>query len=308
MRSSSQVRIVLSTLAVAGFAACGGDTPGITDPPVGGNDSASVTAATNTLLTQMNDAMDAMNQALNAGGVMTGFRLATALAVAGTSSDVGAVEKAPPPDAAKCSFDSVTVRHSCPNHTLANGVVISTWFQFLDAANVPHQHPDTATTVAIRRFVERSGVVTSQHTSQAGTVPAKDTIRISDTLTLSGLKGPPAGRKLNGKGAMAVVIVPQGQPVATVSATTTTENFAFLPPPPPPELPTVRYPISGKVTALVTSRRSDQPPQAGSTTTQVTTFDGTKIATLVISQANGTVLRTCTWDMTSTAPPACTVP
>ena len=85
---------------------------------------------------------------------------------------------------------------------------------------------------------------------------------------------------------------------------TMTEGFAFVPPPPPPEKPTVRYPISGKVTATVTSQRADMP-QAGSTTTQVTTYDGSKIAKLVISLANGTILKTCTWDMTASGPPIC---
>ena len=62
-----------------------------------------------------------------------------------------------------------------------------------------------------------------------------------------------------------------------------------------------------RVTAIVSGYAEDKPTQ-GSTTTQVTTYDGTKIAKLVITTQQGQVLRTCTWDMTTTNPPTCSVP
>jgi hypothetical protein len=302
------------TFAIAAIVACGGEK-GITDPPGGGIDTAAVNAAariasTNLLLGQIEDAVNALNQSLVAGGAPSASpELAGSPALGATRSLGASLGTAPPPDAAKCTFDDVNVRHVCPAFTQANGIVIRSWFQFLDAANKPQKDPDTATTVAIRRFVSKTGFMTTQFTPQGGpTVPAVDTMNNSDTLTLTGLKGPPEGRKLNGKGTMSVVIVPQGQPVGHMSATTTTENFAFIPPPPPPATPTVRYPISGKVTAVVTSYREDKPTQ-GSTTTQVTTYDGSKIAKLVITAATGQLLRTCTWDMTlQNVLPTCTVP
>lgn len=306
-------RFVL-TFTVAAVLACGGEK-GITDPG-GGVDTAAVNAAariasTNVLLSQIEDAVNALNQSLVAGGAPSGSpELGGSPSMGATRALSASLGTAPPPpDAAKCTFDEVNVRHVCPNFTQANGVVIKTWFQFLDAQNQPHKDPDTATTVAIRRFVEKAGVVVTQFTPQGGpTVPATDTMKNTDTLTLTGLKGPPEGRKLNGKGTMSAVIVPEGQPVGHMTATTTTENFAFIPPPPPPATPTVRYPISGKVTAIVASYREDKPTQ-GSTTTQVTTYDGTKIAKLVITAATGQLLRTCTWDMTlQNVLPTCTVP
>lgn len=305
MRRAMIVSRVLLAFVLTAFVACGGD--GITDPPGGVTDTAAANAAariasTNALLSQMEDAINALGQSLSAGGVPSGSP-----ELAGGAGGAGATLASTPPDAAKCVFDPAAVRHVCPAFTQTNGVVVTTWYQFLDAQSQPHEVPDTAKTVAIRRFIQKAGVVNSQHTSQAGTVPAIDTMKNADTLTLTGLKGPPEGRRLNGKGTMSVVIVPQGQPVARISATTTTENFAFAPPATPPAT-AIHYPVSGKVTAIVTSVREDQP-QAGSTTSQVTSYDGSKIAKLVISLLNGTVLRTCTWDMTAAnVAPTCTVP
>jgi hypothetical protein len=297
---------LLAGFALIACTACGGDKPGITDPddelPV---DTAAVnaaarTAATNALLGQIDDALNALSTSLTAGGVPTGSP--PPMAGGATMSLADAAPPPPPPDAAKCTFDDATVRWDCPSFTQPNGMVIKSWFQFLDAQNVVQKEMDTLKIVAIRRATERSGNVVSQHTSQSGTVPAVDTMSSADTLVLSGLRGTPDARRLDGSGGMSVVIVPEGQPVATVSATITTARLALNAKPGEPH-----YPIAGTITAIVKSVRADQP-QAGSTTTQVTSYDGTTIAKLVITAATGQLLRTCTWDMTSAAAPACTVP
>jgi hypothetical protein len=318
MRREKSLGLFLLLFGGAVFGACGGETTGLTDPdpidttktPV---DTAAVnaaarTASTNTLLLQMDDAVNALSQSAAAGGVPTGAPAPIAGGGISTGPAATTADAPPATDAAKCTFDDVAVRHVCPNFTQANGVVIKTWFQFLDAAGAAHKVPDSAKTVAIRRYVEKEGVVTGQHNANGVVVPSSNTMLWKDTLTLSGLKGPPEGRKLNGVGSMSVVIVPQGMPSATVTGTTKTEDFAFTPPPAPPATPTVRYPISGKVTATMKTVRSDAPQQAG-TTVQVTSYDGSKIARLVITTLTGQLLRTCTWDMTAqNVQPACTVP
>jgi hypothetical protein len=320
MRREKCVGLFLLTFAAAAFMACGGEKTGLTDPdPINPVDTtktpvdtavanaAARTAATNALLLQMDDAVNALSQSAAAGGVPTG---APAPIGGGLSTGPAATTAETPPatNSAQCTFDDVAIRHVCPNFTQTNGVVIKTWFQFLDATGAPHKIPDSLKTVAIKRYVEKEGVVTGQHNANGVVVQSQNTMLWKDTLTLSGLKGPPEGRKLNGVGSMTVVIVPQGQPSATVTGTTKTEDFAFTPPPAPPATATVRYPISGKVTATVKTVRSDVPQQAG-TTVQVTSYDGSKIAKLVITTLTGQLLRTCTWDMTAqNVQPACTVP
>jgi hypothetical protein len=320
MRREKSVGLFLITFSIAAMAACGGDKTGLTDPdPITPVDTtktpvdtavvnaAARTAATNALLLQMDDAVSALSQSAAAGGVPTGSPPPIAGGGMSTGPAATTADAPPPTNAAQCTFDSTTVRHTCPNFTQANGLVIKTWFQFLDAAGAAHKVPDSTKTVAIRRYVEKEGVTTGQHNANGVVVPSTNTMLWKDTLVLSGLKGPPEGRKLNGVGSMSVVIVPQGMPSATVTGTTKTEDFAFTPPPTPPATATVRYPISGKVTAVVTTVRSDVPQQAG-TTSQVTTYDGSKVAKLVISTMQGKVLRSCTWDMTAAnVQPACTV-
>ena len=312
MSSAQFVRRFIISLAAAAFIGCGGDGPGLTDPPdddlpvdTAVANAAARLAATNTMLSQMEDAINALADALSKGGVPG--------AGGSMSGENGGVITGPrvtlasaPPDAAKCTFDAETVRHSCPAVTGTNGVTVSTWFQFLDAAGAPHKDPDTTKTVALRRFMSKKGKTATQHTSQAGTVPAFQTVDVVDTLLLTGLKGPVADRLLNSKGFMTVLLEPEGQPSVNMEIPTAAENLKFTPPsttqgaPKPPP-----YPIAGKVTASVKSKRSDQAQS--STTHQVTTYDG-KTATLTITASQtGKVLRVCTWDQSLTAPPVCQV-
>ena len=310
MGSAKVVGRLLIAVAVTSWA-CGGDGSGtgVTDPKVDTTkvktpvDTAAVNlaariATTNTLLTIIDDGMSAVSQSAGVGGVPTSAPPMHEGNLVSGATLATAPPPPPPPDAAKCTYEDATAHWNCPDFKQQDSTTIKTWFQFLDDKGEPHKFVDSVTTVAIRRFVQRSGAVKTQHTSQAGTVPAVDTVFNADTLVLSGIKGPPEGRKLNGKGMMKHVVVPEGQSPFHVTATTTTENFAFTPPAPAGSAPAPRYPISGKVTGIVTGYSEDKPTQ-GSTTTQVTTYDGTKIAKLVITTQQGQVLRTCTWDMTA---------
>jgi len=311
-------------IAVAAVAlACGGDGPaGITDPKIDDPkvdttkkpvDTAAVNlaariAATNALLGVIDDGFSALSQATSAGGAGGPGGSPPMFEEAGFRARATFATTPPASDAAKCTFADATMRWVCPDFKYPDSSVVTSWFQFLDTNGVAMKLFDTTTTVAIRRFVGRAGVVQTKFTNQNGTVTAVDTMANTDTLILTGIRGDPAKRKLNGKGTIKAVLVPPGSPTIHNSATTTTENFAFTPPPPPGStVPPVHFPISGKVTAIVSGYSEDKPTQ-GSTTTQVTTYDGTKIAKLVITTQQGQLLRTCTWDMTTTNPPTCSVP
>ena len=313
MRRIRNARRFLVAFGVTALFACGGDSPGLTDPTGDPTDTptdtaaanaAARTAATNSLLAQMDEAINAMSTALQNGGVPGSSPPPTQ---GGASLSATLATTQPPTDAAKCTFDEPTMRHVCPDATEKSGVVISTWFQFLDAAGQPSKLPDSLKTVAIRRFVGKKGTTPTQMTTQAGTVPAQQTIDAVDTLMLTGLTGPATERRLNSRGFRTVKLVPEGQPSVDMEIPTTSENLVFTAPGPAGSPKPPPYPIAGKMTAQVKSKRSDQPPAAAGTTNQVTTFEG-KNATLVIKSLNGQLLRTCTWDMTVQAPPVCTVP
>ena len=322
MGSAKVVGRFLIAIAIVAWA-CGGDgSAGITDPKVDDPkvdttkktvDTAAVNAAarlaaTNALLSVIDDGFSALSQATSAGGAGGPGGAPQPAQEAGFSAPAAFATAPPPSDAAKCTFDDATMRWVCPDFKYPDSSVVKSWFQFLDTNGVAMKLMDTAKTVAIRRFVGRAGVVQTKFTNQNGTVTAVDTMDNTDTLVLSGIRGDPVKRKLNGKGTIKAILVPPGSATIHNTATTTTENFAFTPPPPPGStVPPVHFPISGKVTAIVTGFAEDKPNQ-GSTTTQVTTYDGTKMAKLVITTQQGQVLRTCTWDMTTTNPPTCSVP
>ena len=305
----------LAAVGAVAFLACGGDTPGLTDPTVDTTkttvdtataNAAARTKATNTLLTQINDALTAMGQSAGAGGGVPGAPAAQGGPIVGGSA-TRASTTPPPADAVKCNFDSTNTRWSCPDFTQTNGLVVKSWFQFLDANNQPHKFIDSTKTVAIRRFVGTTGVLTTQLGTQTGPVPAKDTVNDADTLLLAGLKGAPDQRKLTSSGAMKHVLVPEGKPVARISAIKTTEDFKFEPPGPNGEPPAKRYPLAGKITVVLTSSQ-DGVANSTATTTQVTTYDGTTTARLVITSAQGKVIRTCTYNMTDPNSPASCTP
>lgn len=309
--SNVRLRRFLTCFAVTVCIACGGDGPGLTDPPDEEPvDTAAVNAAarlatTNAALAQLEDAINALAEALSKGGVPGAGGPSTGIG-AGVSSGPTATLAAAPPDAAKCTFDDATMRHVCPDVTQSNGVIVNTWFQFLDAAAAPHKDPDSSKTVAIRRVVNKRGKMATQHTSQAGTVPATQTIDVSDTLVLSGLQGPIADRVLNSKGLMTVLLEPEGQPSVAMEVPIAADNLKLTPPGPAGSPKPPSYPIAGKVTASVTAKRADLAQS--STTIQVTTYDGNTATLVITASQTGQVVRTCTWDQSSKVPPVCQVP
>lgn len=313
MRRARVVGAFLVSVGAVTFGACGGDgskiTGNIGDPPDTPGDTAAASAAartkaTNTLLTQINDALNAMSQSASAGGA------------GGPTGGVGGgmmtggkatLDGSPPPaDAAKCTFDDETMRWNCPNITTQSGLVTTSWFQFRDASDKPQKDIDTLTTASIRRFVGTTGFTQHKLPTPKGPTDVTDTVATTDTLILSGLLGPKEQRKMISKGTVKHVMVPTDQGIIRMGGPKTTEDFRFDPPAEDGSPPARRYPISGKIT-LVWTTSQDGVLNSSATTTQVTTYDGTAIAKLVITSAQGKVIKTCTYDMTNqNSPPNCT--
>jgi hypothetical protein len=302
MRTATALRHVICAMTGATLIACGGDSPGVTDPGIIKKDTTatpappSKTAQINALLTEIINGQSAAGQSLSAGGVpgASAAPLSSA-ALASLSSPPALLSSTDTANAAACTFDAETKRFNCPSRAQPNGLVTTMYFQLLDSAGTPQTEFDTLTTKGIRRVTDQKGVVSSPLITQTGPIPAVDTTNNHNDLVLS--LGPL--HKLNGTGLMSVVIVPEGRDVAHITAPTTTVNLQF------PHDTTTRFPIAGQITATVTSITGTQPSV---TTTQVTTYDGTKIAKLVITLPGGGK-RTCTYDMTApTVPATCTGP
>ena len=111
-------------------------------------------------------------------------------------------------------------------------------------------------------------------------------------IVLSGIRS--GDHQQNGTGKIVHTIYRSATDTAFITAPTTTTGIKSG--------PNVPYPIGGSYTAVV---HTVEGPSV-STTTQVTSFDGTSTAKLVISFQSGGTPRTCTYDMTSTAPATCT--
>lgn len=313
MSSAKVLGSFLASVGAVAVLACGGEGSKLTgvigDTTKTPTDTATAnaaarTSATNTLLTQINDALTAISQSASAGGAggPTGGQ-AGGMMTGGTATLDGTN---PPADAAKCTFDEANVRWNCPDITQKDGLITKSWFQFLDAGSKPQKLIDTLTTASIRRVIATSGATNHTLGTPKGVVDVSDTTANTDTLTLSGLLGPKDQRKVISKGFVKHVMVPTGQGNIRMSGPKTVEDFKFDPPSKDGAPPARRYPISGKIT-LVWTTSQDGVANSTATTTQVTTYDGTAIAKLVITSAQGKVIRTCTYDMTSqTSAPTCT--
>jgi hypothetical protein len=217
------------------------------------------------------------------------------LASSGTST--APVAPATNQDPNACVYDATDKRFNCPRRTMPNGMTMDMYFQLLDGAGAPQAAFDTATTAAIRRVSDRAGTLNQPLMTQNGPVPAVQTITEHLDMTLSGIRtGNPVH---NGTGTMTNALVPTGLPSANITATQTFTGIVIDPAPSAP-----KYPKAGSIGATVVSTTGSQPQV---TTTQVTTYDGTKVAKTVITLPNGGT-RTCTYDMTSQAPPVCTGP
>jgi hypothetical protein len=292
MRTTIVLPLIACGIIGATLLGCGGDSPGITDPP-GGQDTTtkkptppSKTAMVNALLAEITNGQSAASQSASAGGVPGAPAPKSSAALASTAVT------ATGDDAAACVLDATTKRFNCPNQVQPNGLTTTVYFQLLDATGAAQTEFDTLTTTSVRRVTHKFGVYSNPLITQTGPVPAIDTTDNTDSLALSAVRTPGA-HKLNGTGLMKVVIVPEGQPVVRITAPTVTTDLAFGD-------STKHYPISGTITATLTSIRTGSP---ASTNSQVTSFDGTSIAKLVITLPNGQK-RTCTYDMTAPNVPA----
>lgn len=283
--SAIQYAACLALCAMLSACGGGGDSPitGTKDPVVTKPDyNATITA----YLTEITNSQNAASQSLSAGGVSSAPAPAAASWTPASPSSTASQDSA-----AACTFDATNVRWNCPSVTAPNGLVTTAYFQLLDATNTPQTAFDTLTTVAIRRVTDKKGTVTQPLITQTGPVPSVNTVNNHDDLKLTGIRTA-AAHRLNGTGSMSISFVPEGRPKGTSSATTATADLGFTAGKP--------YPTSGKLSAVVVSTTEGQN---GSTTNQTTTYDGTAVATLVITFASGQK-RTCTYDMTAPTTPA----
>jgi hypothetical protein len=290
-------------IAAATVVGCGGgDSPSITgvdDNPTG-KTPVDLTSRVNELLAEINSTENAISQGSGGGGApapMAELRspIKPLFSSSGSMEDSRALfAGVPAEDAARCTVDSTAVMYSCPSMTLPTGLVSKVSFQFLDAAGNPQFNFDTVTTAAIRRVRDLTGTVQQPLMTMDGPVDATQITNNHDDVKLSGLHD--EHHVQNGTGLMIHTIAIVGRDTAFITAPTTTTNVESS--------SKVPYPVGGSVTAVVTSHTGSQT----SVTTQVTSFDGTSTATLVITFSQGGQSRTCTYDMTSPAPPVCVGP
>lgn len=296
MRTSTAF-LVLAAMAIV---ACGGDTPSITDNGNGNNGGGNTDATTtvNELLGEITAGQNAVAKGSSAGGAadllpppgisLSARPVGSALAAAGALFD-----GAPPDNAALCVPDSAAVMWHCPMTVDPLGDTITVSFQFLDTANTPQMHFDSASTASIRRVSDSHTKNTQPLHTDSGTVSAVQVDTTHQDVILSGVL---TGKHVqNGTGKIIHMIAAQGRDTAFITAPTTTTGILSS--------AKVPYPVGGSYTAVVHTVQG----KTSSTTTQVTSFDGTTTATLVISFAQGGK-RTCTYDMTSQVPPTCTGP
>jgi hypothetical protein len=224
---------------------------------------------------------------------------------AASSMSSGGTAGAPAPtgsqDSKACTYSAETKRTTCPTKTMPNGMTHDLYFQLLDAQGNAQETFDTATTVGIRRVADRSGTLNQPLMTQTGPVNSTQQMTVHEDMVLSGLKT--ATPMQNGTGTMRNVIDRSDRPPPgdTVEVTQTFTNIFIDPAPTGP-----KYPKGGTITATVVNKMGNG---SKTTTTQVTTYDGSTIAKTVITPAApGAQTRTCTYDMTKQAPPTCTTP
>ncbi len=293
--------------AVAGLA-CGGDSTPITGTGGGGGGGGGggipkapdLNARVNELLAEINSSQTAIGKGGGGGGAAAnrlpiGGPTLSPLGRASADLTIGhaTFDAAPADNAALCVLDTATVTWGCPPQTLQSGLVNKVSFQFLDATNAPQMHFDTVTTAAIRRVSDLIGTISQPVQTQNGPVPATQTSDHHEDVVLTGLHA--ESHVQNGTGTMTQTIAMEGRDTAFITAPTTTTGILSS--------PKVPYPVGGSYTAVV---HTVQGPST-STTTQVTSFDGTTVARLVITFVGGKQ-RVCTYDMTSQTPPTCTGP
>lgn len=296
--------VPLALLTAAAMVACSSDTSPLststnttdTTHTTTTNTTVDLNARVNELLAEINSSEAAISA--GGGGGVSGEVVvggAVRLAVLPTRAMTPSLSSAPPDNAAACTFDSTKVVYTCPANTLSTGLVHQASFQFVDTTGKPQAHFDTLSTGGIIRWTTLKGTISQPVQTQNGPVPATQITNNRDSIVLGGIR---AGQQhaQNGGGSLVQTIIEQGvADTAFITAPTTTTGIQTS--------SKVPYPVAGSYTAVVHTVQGTST----STTNQVTTFNGTSTATLVITFPNGTH-RTCTYDMTSTAAPVCTGP
>lgn len=286
------MRISITYMLVAA-AVIGCGSSDVTD--TGGGDSGNHTdntAQINSLLAEITASQNAVAQGAAAGGAADRAPLPDVAPSAGTRTG-GAVRFDQAPDnAALCTPDSTAVMWHCPMTISPVGDTLHVSFQFLDTANAPQMNFNPTTTAAIRRVSDSYYKRSQDVQTQNGPVAAVQVDTQHQDIVLSGILT--GTHEQNGTGNIIHVIAEEGHDTAFITAPTTTTGVLTT--------QGVPYPVGGSYTAVVHTVQG----ASTSTTTQVTSFDGTKVATLVISFAQGGTPRTCTYDMTSIAAPVCT--
>jgi hypothetical protein len=292
-----RISTALLLLAATGAVACGG-ADSVTGDNTGNNGNTDVTTTVNELLGEINSSQNAVSKGSGAGGAadrlpVFGVNLSAYSRSASGLSAGGALFDQAPDNAALCVVDSTKVLWTCPTTIDPQSDTIIVSFQFLDTANVPELHFDTAATAAIRRITDSHVAKTSSLGTSAGVVQVFQVDTQHQDIVLSGIRS--GNHQQNGTGHIVHTIYKSATDTAFITAPTTTTGILTG--------SKVPYPVGGSYTAVVHTVEG----KSVSTTTQVTSFDGTSTAKLVISfpSAPGTP-RTCTYDMTSTAAPVCT--
>jgi hypothetical protein len=285
-------------LAAVGIIACGGDGPSITDNTGTGNKPADRTATVNELLGEITASQNAISRGSSAGAASdriptSGANLSARAAAGSGVAAAGALfDNVPTDNAALCVLDSTAVMWHCPTAISPVGDTVNVSFQFLDTLNTPQFNFDPASTAAIRRISDSHTKNTSPLQTVNGPVPAVQVDTQHQDVVLGGILS--GNHAQNGTGSIIHMIAVDGRDTAFITAPTTVTGILTS--------PTVPYPIGGSYTAVVHTVQG----KSTSTTTQVTSFDGTSTAKLVITFAMGGAPRVCTYDMTSPAPATCT--
>jgi len=298
---------IAAVLTAAALGACGkSSTSPLTDNTNGKTDTTThtttpvdLTARVNELLAEMNSAQGAVSQGAAAGGadleIPGGIKLSASRSALLTPSGPS-FAGVPNDSAAACTFDSTAVRFNCPARTLAgSGLIHIVSFRFVDSTGKAQTHFDTLATMGLIRWTADSGTRSQPVQTMTGPVPATQSTHNSDSTMLTGLHVGQTHAQ-NGAGSLQQMIAEQGVvDTAFITAPTTSAGIQTS--------QTVPYPVAGSYTAVVHTVQG----KTSSTTTQVTSFDGSPTATLVITFVGGGK-RTCTYSMTTTALPVCTGP
>jgi hypothetical protein len=301
------MRVSTAFTLLAAFAAAGcaksspsGPTTNDNNNNTGNNTPTTVdiTTRVNELLAEMNSSEGAISQGGGAADrlVAGGIQFSLAPRPLANPSGPSFTTSVPNDSAAACTFDATSSKFNCLARTLpGSGFIHIVSFQFVDSAGKPQTQFDTIKTAGLIRWTADSGTRSQPVQTMSGPVPATQSTHNSDSTMLTGLHVGQTHTQ-NGAGTLQQMIAEQGVvDTAFITAPTTVTGIQTG--------ATVPYPVAGSYTAVVHTVQG----ATNSTTTQVTSFNGTSTATLVITFLGG-AKRTCTYNMTSQVAPTCTGP